>query len=115
MNTMTYDNYKALIEYDDTANMFHGCVLGTKDVIDFYGETPNALRKEFKHSVDAYLAMCEASNVSPEKPFSGKFTLRPTEEQHRRFAVAAATRHKSLNAWAINVLEAASCRTTDAA
>jgi len=111
MNTMIYDNYKALIEYDDTANLFHGRVLGINDVIDFYGKTPNELHKEFKRSVDVYLAMCKASNASPEKPFSGKFTLRPTEAQHRRFAVAAATRHKSLNAWAINVLEAASRQT----
>ena len=85
MNTMTYDNYKALIEYDDTADMFHGRVVGIKDVIDFYGKTPNELRKEFKQSIDAYLTMCESSSTSPEKPFSGKFTLRPTVEQHRKF------------------------------
>ncbi|MEE9452648.1 MAG: type II toxin-antitoxin system HicB family antitoxin [Gammaproteobacteria bacterium] len=111
MNTMTYDSYKALIEYDDTADMFHGRVLGTRDVIDFYGKTPNELRKEFKHSVEAYFSMCKASDVSPEKRFSGKFTLRPTEEQHRQFAMAAAAAgNKSLNAWAISVLEIESHR-----
>ncbi len=102
---MTYKDYTARIEYDESADMFHGRVLAMLDVIDFYGTTPSSLRKEFKKSVNEYLKMCKETNTQPEKPFSGKFTLRTNDEKHRRLATVAGLLHKSLNSWAIEVLD----------
>lgn len=104
-NVMRYRGYAAEIGYDDSANSFHGRVIGMRDVIDFYGRTPEELRQEFKASIEEYLAWCEEEGERPEKTWLGKLTFRPTEEQRRRFAAAAAARRMSLNAWALNVLD----------
>jgi predicted HicB family RNase H-like nuclease len=43
----------------------------------------------------------------PEKPFSGKFSLRIDPELHRRIALKARLANKSLNSWVSETLEAA--------
>ena len=104
-NLMRYKDYVAEIRYDDSADSFHGRVIGMRDVIDFYGRTPEELRTEFKKVVDDYLAWCASESVKPEKTWRGKLTFRPTEEQRRRFILAAAARGLSVNAWALGVLD----------
>jgi predicted HicB family RNase H-like nuclease len=104
-NLMRYKNYGAEIRYDDSADSFHGRIIGMRDVIDFYGRTPEELRTEFKAAVDDYLAWCAAERITPEKTWRGKLTFRPTEEQRRRFILAAAARGLSVNAWALGVLD----------
>jgi predicted HicB family RNase H-like nuclease len=104
-NIMRYKEYVAEIRYDDSADAFHGRVVGMRDVIDFYGRTPEELRTEFKATVDDYLAWCAAEGAKPEKTWRGKLTFRPTEEQRRRFILAAAARGLSVNAWALGVLD----------
>lgn len=104
-NLMRYKGYIAEIGYDDSADVFHGRVVGMRDVVDFYGRTPEELRAEFKTSVDEYLAWCEEDGQKPEKSWLGKLTFRPTEEQRHRFMVAAAARRMSVNAWALTVLD----------
>ncbi len=109
MNTMHYDQYVARIEYDEDSDLFHGRVLGIRDIIEFYGKTTADLHREFKISVEDYKAMCREEGVKTEKLFSGKFTLRVNEEEHRQLALAAELNNKSLNSWASAVLrEAAS-------
>ena len=104
-NVLRYKGYVAEIGYDDSADSFHGHVIGTRDVIDFYGRTPDELRKEFKAAIEEYLAWCAEEGAKPEKTWLGKLTFRPTEEQRRRFAATAAARRMSLNAWAMSVLD----------
>ncbi len=98
---MEYKGYIGKAEFDDEADLFHGEVLLTRGVVTFQGRTVNELKKAFRESVDDYLAFCEAQNISPEKPFSGKFVLRLTPEEHRMAALAAKIEGKSLNAWAV--------------
>ena len=78
-----------------------------RDVIDFYGRTVDELHEEFLNSVDEYLDMCEADNVAPEKPFSGKFIIRIDQDARRAIALAASLRNQSLNSWATSVLSEA--------
>ena len=104
-NVMRYKGYVAEIGYDDSADAFHGRVVGMRDVIDFYGRTPEELRAEFKAAVEEYLAWCEEEGHKPEKTWTGKLTFRPTEEQRRRFTMAAAARRMSVNTWALSVLD----------
>ena len=104
-NLLRYKGYHARIEYDSSADAFHGRVLGIRDVIDFYGRTPNDLRAELKNSVEAYLAWCEEEGEKPEKSWAGKLTIRPDEELRRRLAIAAAAKRQSVNKFVIEVLD----------
>lgn len=104
-NVLRYKSYVAEIGYDDSADAFHGRVLGMRDVIDFYGRTPDELRAEFKAAVDDYLAWCAEEGTEPERTWLGKLTFRPSAEQRRRFMTAAAARGMSVNAWALTVLD----------
>jgi predicted HicB family RNase H-like nuclease len=109
MNIMHYKHYMARIEYDEENDLFHGRVLGIKNVVEFYGKTTEELHREFKVSIEEYEAMCQEDGVETEKPFSGKFTIRVNEDEHRQLALVAELNNKSLNSWASAVLrEAAS-------
>ena len=73
---MDYKGYRAVVSYDDEAGIFHGEVVGTRDVITFEGTSVEQLRKEFRFSIDDYLAVCTERGRQPDKPFSGKIPLR---------------------------------------
>ena len=55
MNTMTYKNYIARIEFDERDNLFVGRVLGLRSIISFHGETVSELRREFEVAIDDFL------------------------------------------------------------
>ena len=55
---MQYKGYRAAVAFDDSAGVFHGEVVDTRDVITFEGDSVERLRKEFEVSVDDYLAVC---------------------------------------------------------
>lgn len=59
-------------------------------------------------SIQTYLEICRERNLQPEKPFSGRFNILMTPEQHRRYTYQAAAEGKSLNTWAIEPMEQAS-------
>lgn len=109
-NLMRYKDYWAAIELDDSADQFHGRVIGVNDVVDFYGSTPEELRREFAASVEEYIAWCREEGSEPEKSWNGKITLRPTDEQHRRFLLAAAASRKSVHGWMLDLLDRESPR-----
>lgn len=101
---MKYRGYQARIRYDDEASVFHGEVIGTRDVIFFEGTSIESLRAEMKFSIDDYLAMCAERGQEPDKPFSGRVPLRIPSELHREAALAAELEGKSLNAWIVEVI-----------
>src|SRR4051794_21776821 len=96
---MKYKGYLGRAEFDDEAGVFHGQVVGTRDVITFQGTTVAELRRAFKDSVDDYLAFCAERGEPPEKPFSGQFVVRIPAALHREINAAAAESGQSLNAW----------------
>lgn len=107
MNTMTYKGYTARVEYDERDDLFVGRLLGIRSIISFHGKTVAELRAAFEHAVKDYLEECKEEGVSPEKPASGKLLLRVPPEVHGRALVAAQASGKSLNQWAIEVLQSA--------
>ncbi len=107
MNTMNHLGYTARIEFDDRDNIFVGRILGLRSIISFHGQTVAQLRREFAAAVKDYLRDCEAQDVAPEKPASGKLLLRIPAEVHSRALVAAQARGKSLNQWATEALQRA--------
>lgn len=99
-----YKGYSATVSFDEDALLFHGDVLGIRDVVTFQARTAEDLPKAFHESVDDYLAFCSKDGVDPEKPFSGSLSLRATPELHRKMSDAAARHAKSLNQWMIEAL-----------
>ena len=104
---MTYKGYKAKVEFDYNAEVFHGEVINTRDVIFFEGTTVDQLDKEFRFSIDDYLAMCAERGQEPDRPYSGKVALRISPEVHRAATTAAQAEEKSLNAWLADTIERA--------
>ncbi len=47
---MKYKGYTGHVEYDDDARIFHGEVLGIKDVVTFQGTTIDEIEQSFKDS-----------------------------------------------------------------
>lgn len=97
MNVMTVDGYHAKIEYDEELDLFRGEILGLNGGADFYGQTPQELRTEFKNSLQVFLEVCEEKGLEPRKHFSGKFNLRIPPELHEQLAIAAHAEGKSIH------------------
>ncbi len=106
-----YKGYRAVVEFDDEVEVFHGEVIDTRDVIVFEGTSVKQLRREFRFSVDDYLAVCAERGRSPDKPFSGRIPLRVASSVHRAATAAAKAEGKSLNAWISETVERAANRT----
>jgi predicted HicB family RNase H-like nuclease len=104
---MEYKGYLGRVEFDDDANLFHGEVIGTRDVITFQGTTVAQLRSAFRESIDDYLDFCKQRGEEPEKPYSGQFLTRISPDLHRQISLAALAADKSLNAWVAEMLESA--------
>ena len=112
---MEYQGYRAAITFDDEAGVFHGEVVDTRDVIVFEGTSVEQLHREFRSSVDDYLAVCAERGRTPDRPFSGKIPLRVSPAVHRAATAVARAEGKSLNAWLAEIIEAAAARSTSAA
>ncbi len=105
MNTMTYKDFAARVEYSEEDGCFVGHIAGIRDVIGFHGETVAELRAAFEEAVDDYMATCKKLGQTPNKPYSGQFRLRLAPELHARAAMVAEARGKSLNTWVSDVIE----------
>lgn len=101
---MQYHGYLARVEYDDEAKIFHGEVINTRDVITFQGKSVDELKKAFEASVDDYLAFCRERGEEPDKPFSGRFTVRLSPDQHKKVIMAAEKAGKNLDSWIAETL-----------
>ena len=96
---MEYKGYIGHVEFDDEAEIFHGEVINTRDVITFQGKTVEEIKQAFRESVEDYLEYCVKLGQQPEKPFTGKFMLRIPPDLHRKIFVAAKQSGESINAW----------------
>ncbi len=99
-----YKGYSGSIEFDDDDMVFHGRVLGIRDIVTFEAESAGELVKAFHDSVDDYLAFCKERGAEPQKPYSGKLALRTTPEVHALLSKAAAHDGKSINQWISDTL-----------
>ena len=95
---MKYKGYEGSVTFDEDAEIFHGEVINTKDVITFQGSTVKELKKAFKESIDEYIAFCKERREQPEKPFSGNLVIRIDPELHKKLAIQAKKKRQSLNA-----------------
>ena len=111
MRTLKLNDYVAKIEYDDSADMFHGLIINIQDTVEFYGASVDELKDEFRASLDVYLAVCAEKRIKPAKPYSGTLNLRLGPELHGRVAESAAADDISLNAWLVKAIEKEANRT----
>jgi predicted HicB family RNase H-like nuclease len=96
---MKHKGYIGHVEYDDEAKIFHGEIVGLRDIITFQGKSVEELEQAFKDSIDDYLAWCKEREEKPEKTFSGTFNLRIPPELHAKLAFQAKTMGMSLNTY----------------
>lgn len=102
-----YKGYVGVVEYDPDVDSFHGRVVNTRDVITFYGNSIEELKKELAASIEEYLVFCADVGKEPDKPYSGSMLIRTTPAVHREVATAAAAEGTSMNDWAAKALERA--------
>lgn len=101
---MTHKGYKGSVRFDDEGEIFHGEVVGLRDVVTFQGRTVDELKRAFQDSVDDYLEFCASRGEEPDKPFSGRFLLRVEPSLHRRLVELSVSEGESLNSWIANRL-----------
>lgn len=94
---MNYKGYEGIVTFDEDAKIFHGEVIGIKDVITFQGTSVSALEKAFKDSIEDYLTFCKERGEKPEKTFSGNLRVRIPSGLHANLAIEAARKGISLN------------------
>lgn len=104
---LKYKGYAGIVHFDDEAMIFHGEVVGLRDVITFRGTTPREIKKEFEKSIDGYLDWCEELGQEPEKPFSGNLHLRLLPDLHARLYSEAKSNGISLNSYINQTLKRA--------
>ncbi|MEP9318283.1 type II toxin-antitoxin system HicB family antitoxin [Pseudomonas sp. LABIM340] len=104
MTPMKYQGYAARIEYSDDDGLFIGHIAGIRDVIGFHGESVSELRVAFEEAVDDYLATCEKLGREPQRPFSGKLSLRLDPQLHAQVAIKAELSNQSINQWVVDRL-----------
>jgi predicted HicB family RNase H-like nuclease len=92
-----YKSYSGHAEYDAEAELFHGEIEGTRDVVTFQGKTPAETAEAFRESVDDYLEFCRSRGEAPDKPLSGKFVVRISPETHKAISAIAVSQGASLN------------------
>lgn len=102
---LIYKGYIGQVEFDDDADIFHGEVINTRDIITFQGKTVAEIKKAFRDSIDDYLAFCKERNEQPDKPFSGKFNLRIDPDLHRQVYIVAKQHKMSLNQWVAEAIK----------
>ena len=105
---LKHRGYTGHVEFDDEDGIFHGEVLGLRDVVTFQGKSVEALEQAFRDSVDDYLAFCEERGEEPDRPFSGRLMVRLPPELHREVYLRARQEGQSLNQWIANKLAKAS-------
>ena len=101
---MKYKGYAGEISYDADAKIFHGEIIGLKDVITFQGTSVEELETAFKDSIDDYIAWCEERGESPEKSFSGNLRIRLPQDLHAKLAQMAGVQGISLNSLIVDRL-----------
>ena len=101
-----YKGYVGRVEFADSADVFHGRVVnsGPYPIATFEATRASALRREFEHSIDEYLAICEEEGIEPKKPFSGKLNVRLGSELHAAVTMAAEEEGVSINSWIVSAV-----------
>lgn len=103
-NFLSHKNYLGGIEYGVEDEILYGKILGINDVITYEADNIKELKTAFQDSADDYLERCKSVGKEPNKPYSGKFTLRIAPRLHAKLAARAKISGLSLNRYAERLL-----------
>ena len=104
---MEYKGYVAAISYDDSADMLFGHVVnsGSYSICTFMSYDVEGLKREFKISVDDYLAACEEDGTEPVKPYSGEINLCLGPKLHHTITLLALEEEITPHDWIKQTIE----------
>ena len=102
---LNYRGYTGHVELDDEAELFHGEVLGIRDVVTFQGRSVAEIETAFQASVDDYLDYCEKRGEAPDVAITEHVTLTLPKELHRQVLVGARRAGKSVNDFVVERLQ----------
>ncbi|MCD8031371.1 MAG: type II toxin-antitoxin system HicB family antitoxin [Bacteroides sp.] len=98
LNVLQYKGYVGSIEVDLENNSLYGVLLGMdKGFYQYEAKTIEELKEEFQNVVDMYLEHCEEHGLEPQKPFTGRFSIRISPELHQKAVEVAKKKRISLN------------------
>ena len=106
---LEYKGYIGEVVYDDEAEILHARVInsGSYPIANAEATDAEGIKREFRISIDEYLASCKELGIESVKPFSGDLRLRLGSELHQMATVAAMEASVSLNTWIKQVVETA--------
>ena len=106
---LEYKGYIAEVVYDDEAEVLHARVInsGSYPIANAEATDAEGIKREFRISIDEYLASCKELGIEPVRPFSGDLRLRLGSDLHQQATVAAMDAGVSLNVWIKQAVETA--------
>ncbi len=103
-DVLNYKGYIGSVHFSTNDKVFFGKVEGVNDLITFEGQSVDELVAAFEYVVDEHIKDCTSENIDLEKSYKGSFNVRLTPELHRRIAISAKMRGKSINRFVYEML-----------
>ena len=107
MNTLSYGNYLAKVEFDDEDGLLVGKIAGIEDGVSFHADNVADLEAAFHEAVEDYIETCAKIGKTPEISYSGRLSIEVDPDLHRRAAKAAEKAGLDLPQWTRTALEKA--------
>jgi predicted HicB family RNase H-like nuclease len=105
ISLLEHKGYLGAVQFDAEEAVLRGRIVNIDDVVTFQGATVPEVMAQFKESVEDYLEQCAELGQDPDRPFSGRLTLRMKPQTHRVLQTYAKVRGKSLNGQIARVLD----------
>ncbi len=101
---LNYKGFIGSVHFSTDDKVFFGKVEGINDLITFEGQSVDELINAFEYVVNEHINDCTTENIELEKSYKGSFNVRLNPELHRRIAITAKMRGKSLNRFVSEML-----------
>ena len=60
-----YKGFVGHFKFDETKNMFYGCVANTNDFITFQGKSVKEIKQHFQDAIDEHIEWCKKYGKKP--------------------------------------------------
>jgi predicted HicB family RNase H-like nuclease len=69
-STVHYRGFDGSIIHDEEDRLYHGKILGIRDMVIYHGDSPEEAERIFHQAVDEYLSDLEKDGKQPPVPFA---------------------------------------------
>jgi predicted HicB family RNase H-like nuclease len=104
-NVLKYKNFIATVKYSEEDEAFIGKIENINSVVSFEGQNVEELKFAFYEAVESYLDFCNRKGLNIQKSYTGMFNVRINPDMHRRAAITAKLRGKTLNSFVKEAIE----------